>query len=329
MPRSQAWLDTTSKKLRGNFEALLWFLKEKGYEGIEMTIGDFRNNLSDEGPMMPQHLSDEEIASAVRAAVAKTGVKVVGGLIHVSDGGETLGPSEIRGLDFNLPDFWDNLKRDLKLQKSLGSEYATFQIGLPPELSGTGGAYRSNEEYLKLTALRVERLQKMCFSLGLNFYVETHVDRISEDPEAFCKIFDYCPTYFEVNADISHYLYRNINRGKHFDRIMNRVGHCHIRMCRVHGDLSAEPGIHFGSIGPAGEPAPDWDAEGVTWQAVKAMKPALERGLSSGVICGEAGPAFAVPDALQLDTKLVPLYRHMADIADNSPKRRRNPFKNE
>merc|ERR1711920_399178 len=151
-----------------------------------------------------------------------------------------------------------------------------------------------------------------------NFYVEAHIERISEDPEAFCKIFDYCKNEFEVNADISHYLYRNICRGLHFDRIMGRVGHCHIRMCRKHGDLSADVGVHFDHIGPVGMPAADWDDKGVTWQAVEAMLPALKKGLTSRAIVGEAGPAFMVPDALLLDTKLVPLYRRMASIAEGS-----------
>merc|ERR1719384_1938453 len=109
----------------------------------------------------------------------------------------------------------------------MGSEYITFQIQLPERHMNTGGAYRSDEAYLQLSASRVAMMQEICFSMGLNFYVETHVDRISEDPEAFCKIFDYCPVYFEVNADISHSLYRNINRGCHFQRIMERVGHTH------------------------------------------------------------------------------------------------------
>eukprot|EP00747_Dinoflagellata_sp_TGD_P125176 gnl/TRDRNA2_/TRDRNA2_174119_c0_seq5.p2 gnl/TRDRNA2_/TRDRNA2_174119_c0~~gnl/TRDRNA2_/TRDRNA2_174119_c0_seq5.p2 ORF type:complete len:142 (+),score=19.03 gnl/TRDRNA2_/TRDRNA2_174119_c0_seq5:3-428(+) len=87
----------------------------------------------------------------------------------------------------------------------------------------------------------------------------------------------------------------------------------------------ADVGVHFGSIGPVGEPGPDWDARGVTWQAVQAMRPALERGLSSGAICGEAGPAFQVQDALHLDSKLVPLYRHMAAIADGG-RLLKNPF---
>jgi len=73
------------------------------------------------------------------------------------------------------------------------------------------------------------------------------------------------------------------------------------------------------TIGPVGDPAADWDAKGVTWQAYEAMKPALQRGLSSRAIVGEAGPCFSVRDALELDTKLVPLYRAMALLADGKP----------
>eukprot|EP00747_Dinoflagellata_sp_TGD_P125174 gnl/TRDRNA2_/TRDRNA2_174119_c0_seq3.p1 gnl/TRDRNA2_/TRDRNA2_174119_c0~~gnl/TRDRNA2_/TRDRNA2_174119_c0_seq3.p1 ORF type:complete len:394 (+),score=50.88 gnl/TRDRNA2_/TRDRNA2_174119_c0_seq3:51-1232(+) len=328
-PRTQEEVDVTSKNLRCNFESLLFFLKEKGYEGIEISMPDLRNPGTTGVSMFPGHLSDKEVASAVRQAVAKTGVKVIGSFLHITDGEPPGGPADATGLDYTVPDFWENLRKVLELEKSIGSEYVTFQVRLPPEMNSTGGTYRRNEEYLKLSALRIERLQKVCFSLGMNFYVETHIERISEDPEAFCKIFDYCPVYFEVNADISHYIYRNIQRGKHFDRIMDRVGHCHIRLCRVHGDLSAEPGVHVGSVHSVGEPGPDWDAQGVTWQAAQAMRPALERGLSSSAICGEAGPAFLVPDALLLDTKLVPLYRHMAAIADNDRRPRRNPFKSE
>lgn len=307
MPRAQEGLDEASKTLRGNFEGLLWFLKEHCYEGIEITIPDLRL-----GRYFPDYVGDEEIAVAVRAACAKTGVRITGSLLHVGDGAP-LGAAE---LDYQSPDFWDRLRRVLEQERSIGSEYATFQIDLPQGLKGTGGAYRNDEEYLKISALRVARMQEVCFSLGMNFYVEAHVDRISEDPEAFCKVFEYCPIYFEVNADLSHYLYRNICRGPHYDKIMARVGHCHIRMARKHGDLSSDVGFHMDHIGPVGDPAADWEDGGVTWQAVEAMRPALVQGLSSGLIVGEAGPAFSVRDALLLDTKLVPLYRFMASLAD-------------
>ena len=44
----------------------------------------------------------------------------------------------------------------------------------------------------------------------------------------------------------------------------------------------------------------------------------------------ETGPAFSVRDALALDAKLVPLYRHMAEYADSQigqQAQRRNPFR--
>eukprot|EP00930_Biecheleria_cincta_P017231 TRINITY_DN13760_c0_g2_i1.p1 TRINITY_DN13760_c0_g2~~TRINITY_DN13760_c0_g2_i1.p1 ORF type:complete len:415 (-),score=57.60 TRINITY_DN13760_c0_g2_i1:187-1350(-) len=322
-PREQADLDATSKKYRGNFLALLSFLKERGYEGIEITVADFRF-----AGYFPDYVSDEEIMCTMREASAQTGIKIIGSLLHITDGGPSIGPSYITGLDYRNPDFWTNLEKVLVQEKSVGSEYITFQIGLPQDMNGTGGAYRNDEEFLKLSARRIEKLQEVCFKHGMNFYVEAHIERISEDPEAFCKIFDYCKNEFEVNADLSHYLYRNICRGPHFDRIMGRVGHCHIRMCRKHGDLSADVGVHMDRIGSVGVPAADWDDKGVTWQAVEAMRPALQCGLTSCAIVGEAGPAFTVPDALLLDTKLVPLYRYMASIADGHPPSG-NPFTSE
>jgi len=323
MPRSQDGLDETTKSFRGSFRELCHFLRSKGYECIEMTIADLRF-----GGYYPDYLGDDHVVCAVQAACAQTGLQVIGSLLHITDGGPPLGPSSYTGLDFNSPTFWQQLKKVLSREKLIGSEYATFQIDLPVHHKGTGGAYRSDDAYLRLSAERVHGMQQVCFELGLNFYVETHVDRISEDPEAFCKIFDYCPSYFEVNADISHYLYRNIHRGAHFERIMERVGHTHQRMARKHGDLSSDVGVHMDTIGKVGDPVTDWDAKGVTWQAMQAMSPALQKGLSSRVIIGESGPALAVPDALELDTKLVPLWRAMAKVADgDAQKIEVNPWK--
>ena len=47
---------------------------------------------------------------------------------------------------------------------------------------------------------------------------------------------DYCPVYFEVNADISHYNFRQITRGGWLQRILSRVGHTHQRMARQLGE---------------------------------------------------------------------------------------------
>ena len=50
------------------------------------------------------------------------------------------------------------------------------------------------------------------------------IDRVSEDVVGFAKIMDACPTYFEVNADISHYVYRGIKKGNALAKILARVG---------------------------------------------------------------------------------------------------------
>ena len=73
-----------------------------------------------------------------------------------------------------------------------------------------------------------------------------------------------------------------------------------------------------GCIGP--RPPRIGADKGLTWQAFESMRPALRGGLSSRAIGGEGGPlhlrdTFGVC-ALELDAKLVPLYRHMAQHAD-------------
>jgi hypothetical protein len=168
---------------------------------------------------------------------------------------------------------------------------------------------------LLLLVLVLLLLLLLLAAAGLNFYVETHIDRLSEDPEAFCKIFDRAP-YFEVNADISHYNYRGITKGPHLARINERVNHCHQRMARQHGDLSSDLNVHFSTVGAIGDAEADWAAKGVTWQAMESMKPGFQGGMSSRVVVGESGPAFSVKDACALDAKLIPLYRHMAEYAD-------------
>ena len=69
----------------------------------------------------------------------------------------------------------------------------------------------------------------------MNFYVETHIDRVSEDIEAFCQILDQCPPNLELNGDLSHYLYRGIKQGKGLSRVLSMVGHMHQRMAREFG----------------------------------------------------------------------------------------------
>ena len=57
----------------------------------------------------------------------------------------------------------------------------------------TGGLYRSDASYIQRSAARIAHLQRLCFEVGLNFYIETHVDRISEDVQGFVNIIDACP----------------------------------------------------------------------------------------------------------------------------------------
>ena len=62
------------------------------------------------------------------------------------------------------------------------------QVSLRPDYVGTGGEYRNDDGYLDLCARRVEKLQRACWDEGVNCYIETHYDRITEDPEAFVKV---------------------------------------------------------------------------------------------------------------------------------------------
>lgn len=117
---------------------------------------------------------------------------------------------------------------------------------------------------------------------------------------------DKCPVYFEVNADISHYVYRAIKRGSALEKILSRVGHTHQRMAREHGDLSAD----------VSDPEQDWTDKGLTYQAFESMRSSFKNGLSSRCIVGESGPMHLVKDAIKLDASLVPLYRLMALACD-------------
>ena len=251
--------------------------KRAGYDGLELTVDDFRKSF------FPGR-TYQEITREVRTLSVSSGVQIVGSLYHVSDGGwrrehEDGAPGRW-DLDFNDPDFWRALDERVQADKELGSEYVTFQISLPPEHLNTGGEYRDDRAYVQRAAERIARMQEVVFRHGLNFYVETHIDRLSEDVVGFARIMDACPVYFEVNADISHYVYRGIKKGSALAKILGRVGHTHQRMAREHGDLSAD----------VADPEKDWAAKGLTWQAFEAMKPAFEGGLSSRCVVGESGP---------------------------------------
>ena len=292
-----------------------------GYEGLEVSVDDFR------GKWFPGEPYDIVVAR-VNEAIAASGVPVVGALYHVTDGDQGTPDRRMHkdgtrlDLDFHDVDVWEEMARRLDLDAAIGATYITYQISLPPKYFQAGGEYRHDTAYHKRVGLYIARLQAMCFARGLNFYVETHVDRISEDPEGFCAIMDACPVYFEVNADISHYNYCGITKGPFLERILGRVGHTHQRMARQYGDLSAD----------VPDPSQDWDEKGLTFQAYASMEKALKGGLSSRCIVGESGPIFLVTDALGLDATLVPLYRAMARRADaeaagTAPPTADNPFR--
>ena len=199
---------------------------------------------------------------------------------------------------------------------------------LPPKYLNTGGAYRRDEAYIDCVAKRIEDLHAACWEQGMNCYIETHVDRISEDPEAFVKILDKCRIHVEVNGDLSHYLYRGMRPdAPDIKQILSSMGHTHQRLAKVHGDLSAN----------VKNPKKDWKRRGLTWNAFCFSKAGLDGGLSSRVVAGESGPMHDVDDPLTLDAKLVPLYKFMAAYADasveggapdiQSPKDVKNPWK--
>lgn len=193
-----------------------------------------------------------------------------------------------------------------------GGEYVSFQMWLKPEAMGDCGAYRRDEPYLDEVARRIEKLHQICFEQGMNCYIETHVGRVTEDPEAFCKIMDRCRVPFETNGDLSHYVYRGLRSegagAEDVGKILAVMGHTHQRMARDFGDLSAV----------VDDPASDWEDGGMTFRAFEFSKPGLRGGLSSRVICGESGPMHLQTDPMSQDAKLVPLWRAMATYADLS-----------
>ena len=233
-------------------------------------------------------------------------------------------------LDMQSESFYADLKQKMRRDQRIGSEYCTFQVCLPPRYLNTGGEYRSDPAFLGLCVARMARIQALGNGLGLNVYFETHVDRISEDISAFAAMLDMADAQgipLEVNGDLSHYVYRAITKGKALPKILGKVHHMHQRMARVHGDLSSA----------VEDPRADWEAGGATAAAWDMSAQALRlngKGLSSRVICGEAGPMHLVSDTLTEDEKMVPLLRKLCEYADDVAAGRRvvtarprNPFR--
>ena len=56
--------------------------------------------------------------------------------------------------------------------------------------------YRNDQAFLALSAKRIADIQRVCFEEGMNFYVETHIFKVSEDIQAFNAIMRQAP-FFE------------------------------------------------------------------------------------------------------------------------------------
>jgi sugar phosphate isomerase/epimerase len=269
-----------------SLSSLIGFLTSSGYEGTEFDVGSFRRYFPEQ--------SDAVVARKTQAELDRAGLANFGATTHVGD-------QDMRKLGW-----LDRLRERLKPTQDTGAEFIGFQVNLHPDYLNTGGLYREDTEYLNWLADRVADLRGLCWDMGMNFYLEVHVDRITDDPAATCRLLQLATC--ELNGDLSHLFFRGILTGRYVQTIQRHVGHTHVRMARQYGDLSAV----------VEDPKADWAAKGVTWRIFEIMKPALEGGLSSRTITGETGPAFLVKDTLTQDAALVPLYRAMARYADAS-----------
>lgn len=274
-----------------SLDALFSHVQKSSYEGVEMSLGFFQERYF-------LNMSRNEVAEKVKQKAEDYKIQIFGANIWWC---------------FDYPEqdwgkFLEEMHDEACLTAKMGGEYLTFQMWITPEYLDTCGAYRNDDVYLKKCARRIEDLHAVTSLYDLNCYIETHVQRISEDPEALCKIMDQCKINFEVNGDLSHYIFRNLrNDYPDMKRILDRMGHTHQRMCRKYGDLSVN----------VEDLEKDWINKGVTWEAFEFSKPGLKNGLSSRVICGESGPIHLVSDPLTTDAKLVPLYRLMCKYADS------------
>ncbi len=280
------WPTSIQDRRTATLDALLNHLRASGYEGVEF------------GPSYyTKFFPGDSVAvsiSKANAALAKVGLKHFGSTLHVSD-------EVMRKLNWTR-----SYAEQIKQIVDMGGQYASYQIGIAGDYAQSGGMYREDESYLRWCAEQVRTLREMTWEAGLNFYNEVHVDRITEDPAALCRLLDLCPC--ELNGDMSHYLARGFVRGPQVERILKHVQHSHVRMARQYGDLSVV----------VEDPAADWGNKGVTWQMFQYMTTALKGGFTSRCIVGETGPMHLVKDTLTQDAALVPLYRAMARYADAS-----------
>ncbi len=281
-----SWPTNVDDPRTRTLEALVGHVAAAGYEGCEFGLVTLSRFYEDESPAV--------VARKGRRVIEGAGLRVFGTAMHFLD-------EQMRRRDW-----LDTAVEQMKSVVDLGGEYVTYQLYIHPDHANSGGAYREDERYLQWCADRVAELRDAAWAEGLNFYLEVHVDRITEDPAALCRLLELAAC--ELNGDMSHYLARGFERGEHVEKVIRYVEHTHVRMARKYGDLSAA----------VTDPQADWAARGVTWKMFQFMKPALAGGLSSRAICGETGPMHLVTDTLTQDATLVPLYRAMARFADAS-----------
>merc|ERR1711924_373142 len=285
-------------------------------DGIEMSFWDLKGHYGS----VPEHnsVADAELVETVRRAADRAGVCMLGATYHITDGNEGVCPSVpgVKAPDFADADLVETLEYRLARDKQLGAGYINFQIWLPPKYMHTPLAWRDDDEYLRATVDRAVRLQKLCWKHGLNAYFETHIDRWGEDPIFFRKVLEAGLRHggFEVNGDLSHYLYRNFTQGPDVQAVLEKVNHLHVRIARIHGDLSAE----------TLDPHSDFNAGGPTraqWDMILTAGP-----LSSRTVCGESGPLHLVTNPLDQDARLVPMLRAIAAAKDGSTVHLANDF---
>lgn len=279
------WPATIDEPRTKTLDQLLGHTASSGYEGVEFGLE----------AMARKYFSGETLLVAARKlhhALDRFNLRQFGSTLHQRD-------EKIRERNW-LGAFVD----EMKCVQEMGGEYVSIQFFLHPDFLNTGGAYREDERYLQWCADHVARMRDAAWKLGLNFYLEVHVDRITEDPAACRRILQLATC--EINGDMSHYLARGFVRGTHVENVLDHMGHTHVRMARQLGDLSAV----------VEDPAADWQQEGVTWQMFRFMMRGFKGGLSSRTIAGETGQMHLVVDTLTQDAALVPLYRAMARYAD-------------
>ena len=118
------------------------YAKKNGYDGIEMTVDDFRAKWMPDAPY-------EQVVASIQRCVRESGVAVVGALFHVTDGecgkGLPWGPNQRLhkdgsrwDLDFDDTDFWTEMGPPLALAVPLrtpgSADVDATLYALPPHV---------------------------------------------------------------------------------------------------------------------------------------------------------------------------------------------------